>query len=97
MAAAEGGHSRGDGRDWTSRRVYRVVDGWLVIYPRAPHAGRASCADKTPAPRETRAQIQIRGGRITCTLCSRGVAGVVLLEPDRPLCANCVDGRHAAA
>lgn len=42
------------------------------------------------------ARVRIRGGRITCTACSRLSGEVVLLEPARPLCGACVGERPRA-
>ena len=52
-------------------------------------AGAARMDETSPA-REPIARVRIRGGRIICTACGRSGAEVVVFEPDRPICADCV-------
>jgi len=41
--------------------------------------------------------IRIRGGRIICRACRRSVGEVVLLEPGRPLCTQCLEEQLGGA
>ena len=69
------------GRRVAGWRVYCRTHGWVALSPPARRTGAA----------EGGARIRIRGGRIACAPCGRAVAGVAVLEPGRPVCAECAD------
>ena len=71
-------------------RVHCRTHGWVALSPPARRGGGGKGATR----------IRIRGGRIACAPCGRAVARVAVLEPGRPVCAECAseprdDGPHA--